>query len=157
MFNWKSVQINSSNVFTGGRKSVTACRWNPNQVTPLCAFSIPDSLNSVFMNWFIPSFFQIDDVSLEREHAIALNSKYGTIWPWIFFWKKIFILQHGLICWKRVFFRTLLLQALEARRMVLHKEQEMAFADAETAGFDNAHLLDLIEFSESFHVSRLRY
>ena len=59
--------------------------------------------------------------------------------------------------WEESFFRTLLLQALDARRMVLHKEQEMAFASAEAAGFDNAHLLDLIEFSESFHVSRLRY
>ena len=72
--------------------------------------------------------------------------------------KKASCLFHGLICgFHMLSVRTLLLQALEARQIVLCKEQEMAFARAKEAGFNNARLLDLIGFSEYFRVPRLRY
>ncbi|CAL9095020.1 unnamed protein product [Musa textilis] len=49
-----------------------------------------------------------------------------------------------------------LLKVLETRKMVLRKEQGMAFARAAAAGFDMDNLLDLISFSESFGASRLK-
>lgn len=52
--------------------------------------------------------------------------------------------------------RKRLLKALEARHMVLHKEQGMSFARAAAAGFDNEHLMELIIFSDCFGALRLR-
>ncbi|MCO5570041.1 hypothetical protein L7F22_023755 [Adiantum nelumboides] len=49
-----------------------------------------------------------------------------------------------------------LLRALEARRLVLQKEQGMAFARAAAAGFELVPLLQLIMFSECFGAERLR-
>ncbi|XP_074572335.1 COP1-interacting protein 7-like isoform X2 [Curcuma longa] len=49
-----------------------------------------------------------------------------------------------------------LLKVLETRKMVLRKEQGMAFARAAAAGFDMDALLDLISFSENFGASRLK-
>ncbi|XP_042393895.1 COP1-interacting protein 7-like [Zingiber officinale] len=49
-----------------------------------------------------------------------------------------------------------LLKVLETRKMVLRKEQGMAFARAAAAGFDMDTLLDLISFSENFGASRLK-
>ncbi|MCO5586839.1 hypothetical protein L7F22_040784 [Adiantum nelumboides] len=49
-----------------------------------------------------------------------------------------------------------LLRALEARRLVLQKEQGMAFARAAAAGFELVPLLQLIMFAECFGAERLR-
>ncbi|WOL16743.1 hypothetical protein Cni_G25531 [Canna indica] len=49
-----------------------------------------------------------------------------------------------------------LLKVLETRKMVLRKEQGMAFARAIAAGFDLDNLEDLIPFCESFGASRLK-
>lgn len=49
-----------------------------------------------------------------------------------------------------------LLRALDARRLVLQKEQGMAFARAAAAGFELVHLMELILFSDCFGASRLR-
>ncbi|XP_074582867.1 uncharacterized protein LOC141839102 [Curcuma longa] len=49
-----------------------------------------------------------------------------------------------------------LLKVLETRKMVLRKEQGMAFARAAAAGFDMDTFLDLISFSENFGASRLK-
>eukprot|EP00252_Welwitschia_mirabilis_P017299 TRINITY_DN3834_c0_g2_i1.p1 TRINITY_DN3834_c0_g2~~TRINITY_DN3834_c0_g2_i1.p1 ORF type:complete len:1534 (-),score=402.65 TRINITY_DN3834_c0_g2_i1:192-4793(-) len=49
-----------------------------------------------------------------------------------------------------------LLRVLEARRMVLQKEQGMAFARAAAAGFDVEHMCDLVSFAECFGAVRLR-
>lgn len=40
--------------------------------------------------------------------------------------------------------------------MILRKEQGMAFARAEAAGFDMDKLVDLISFAECFGASRLK-
>ncbi|XP_042395203.1 COP1-interacting protein 7-like [Zingiber officinale] len=49
-----------------------------------------------------------------------------------------------------------LLRVLETRKMILRKEQGMAFARTEAAGFDMDKLVDLISFAESFGASRLK-
>ncbi|XP_020248346.1 uncharacterized protein LOC109825853 [Asparagus officinalis] len=49
-----------------------------------------------------------------------------------------------------------LLRVLETRKVVLQKEQGMAFARATAAGFDMDHLAYLVTFSESFGASRLK-
>ncbi|KAI5072764.1 hypothetical protein GOP47_0012870 [Adiantum capillus-veneris] len=49
-----------------------------------------------------------------------------------------------------------LLRALQARRLVLQKEQGMAFARAAAAGFELVPLLQLIMFAECFGAPRLR-
>ncbi|XP_010906787.1 uncharacterized protein [Elaeis guineensis] len=48
-----------------------------------------------------------------------------------------------------------LLRVLESRKIVLQKEQGMAFARAVAAGFDMDHMAQLISFAESFGASRL--
>ncbi|XP_008802181.2 COP1-interacting protein 7 [Phoenix dactylifera] len=48
-----------------------------------------------------------------------------------------------------------LLRVLETRKIVLQKEQGMAFARAVAAGFDMDHMAQLISFAESFGASRL--
>ncbi|MCO5612784.1 hypothetical protein L7F22_067054 [Adiantum nelumboides] len=52
--------------------------------------------------------------------------------------------------------RKRLLHALEARRTILQKEQGMSFAQAIAAGFDDAHIKELISFSDCFGATRLR-
>ncbi|WOL15934.1 hypothetical protein Cni_G24716 [Canna indica] len=49
-----------------------------------------------------------------------------------------------------------LLRVLETRKMVLRKEQGMAFARATAAGFDIDKMVDLVSFAESFGASRLK-
>ncbi|BFI16261.1 hypothetical protein MPTK1_5g20180 [Marchantia polymorpha subsp. ruderalis] len=49
-----------------------------------------------------------------------------------------------------------LLRAMDARRLMLQKEQGMAFARAAAAGFDMEHMEDLIAFADCFGASRLR-
>eukprot|EP00250_Pteridium_aquilinum_P011945 c20405_g1_i1 orf=344-4426(+) len=49
-----------------------------------------------------------------------------------------------------------LLRALEARRLVLQKEQGMAFARAAAAGYELVYMLQLIMFSDCFGAARLR-
>ncbi|URD78469.1 hypothetical protein MUK42_05409 [Musa troglodytarum] len=49
-----------------------------------------------------------------------------------------------------------LLKVLETRKMVLWKEQGMAFARAAAASFDMDNMVDLISFSENFGASRLK-
>ncbi|XP_073123557.1 uncharacterized protein [Henckelia pumila] len=48
-----------------------------------------------------------------------------------------------------------LLKILETRKIVLKKEQGMAFARAVAAGFDIDHVVPLVSFSESFGATRL--
>ncbi|THU54876.1 hypothetical protein C4D60_Mb11t00670 [Musa balbisiana] len=52
--------------------------------------------------------------------------------------------------------RVQLLRVLETRKMVLQKEQGMAFARAAAAGFDVSNMEHLIPFAESFGASRLK-
>ncbi|KAI5083879.1 hypothetical protein GOP47_0000048 [Adiantum capillus-veneris] len=52
--------------------------------------------------------------------------------------------------------RKRLLHALEARRTMLQKEQGMSFARAIAAGFEDAHIKELILFSDCFGATRLR-
>ncbi|CAL9124532.1 unnamed protein product [Musa textilis] len=52
--------------------------------------------------------------------------------------------------------RVQLLRVLETRKMILQKEQGMAFARAAAAGFDVSNMEHLIPFSESFGASRLK-
>ncbi|CAM6087988.1 unnamed protein product [Calypogeia fissa] len=49
-----------------------------------------------------------------------------------------------------------LLRAMDARRLMLQKEQGMAFARAAAAGFDREHMEDLIAFADCFGATRLR-
>ncbi|KAL2624386.1 hypothetical protein R1flu_008631 [Riccia fluitans] len=49
-----------------------------------------------------------------------------------------------------------LLRAMDARRLMLQKEQGMAFARAAAAGFDMEHMEDLIAFADCFGATRLR-
>ncbi|CAD5196475.1 unnamed protein product [Musa acuminata subsp. malaccensis] len=49
-----------------------------------------------------------------------------------------------------------LLRVLETRKIVLRKEQGMAFARSAAAGFDMDKMVDLIPFAESFGASRLK-
>ncbi|KAL9410904.1 hypothetical protein AB3S75_044639 [Citrus x aurantiifolia] len=49
-----------------------------------------------------------------------------------------------------------LLKVLETRKIVLQKEQGMAFARAVAAGFDVDHIPSLMSFAESFGASRLK-
>jgi len=49
-----------------------------------------------------------------------------------------------------------LLRVLETRKMVLQKEQGMAFARAAAAGFDMDHMHDLVSFADCFGAFRLR-
>lgn len=49
-----------------------------------------------------------------------------------------------------------LLKVLETRKIVLQKEQGMAFARAVAAGFDVDHIPSLMSFAESFGSSRLK-
>lgn len=49
-----------------------------------------------------------------------------------------------------------LLRVLETRKMVLQKEQGMAFARAAAASFDMDHMHDLVSFADCFGASRLR-
>lgn len=49
-----------------------------------------------------------------------------------------------------------LLRVLETRKVVLHKEQGMAFARAAAAGFDMEHMQDLCSFADCFGAFRLR-
>ena len=55
-----------------------------------------------------------------------------------------------------LWFRQRLLRALEARRVMLQKEQGMAFARAFAAGFSLENIGDLVLFSECFGAARLR-
>lgn len=57
-----------------------------------------------------------------------------------------------LLTWCRV----QLLRVLETRKVVLQKEQGMAFARATAAGFDMDHMTHLIMFAECFGASRLK-
>ena len=54
------------------------------------------------------------------------------------------------------FCRVQLLRVLETRKIVLRKEQGMAFARSAAAGFDMDKMVDLIPFAESFGASRLK-
>ncbi len=45
---------------------------------------------------------------------------------------------------------------MDARRLMLQKEQGMAFARAAAAGFDREHMEDLIAFADCFGATRLR-
>lgn len=49
-----------------------------------------------------------------------------------------------------------LLRVLENRKMVLQKEQGMAYARAAAAGFDTQYMADLVSFAELFGAFRLR-
>ncbi|GLJ36265.1 hypothetical protein SUGI_0728040 [Cryptomeria japonica] len=49
-----------------------------------------------------------------------------------------------------------LLKILESRKIVLQKEQGMAYAQAAAAGFDNEHMADLVLFADYFGALRLR-
>uniref|UniRef100_A0A7I4C758 COP1-interacting protein 7 n=1 Tax=Physcomitrium patens TaxID=3218 RepID=A0A7I4C758_PHYPA len=51
--------------------------------------------------------------------------------------------------------RRRLLRAMEARKMLLHKEQSMAFARATAAGFDMQKMEHLLVFAECFGAKRL--
>lgn len=53
-------------------------------------------------------------------------------------------------------FRVQLLKVLETRKIVLQKEQGMAFARAVAASFDIDNMSSLLLFSESFGASRLK-
>ena len=53
--------------------------------------------------------------------------------------------------------RRRLLQAMEARKMLLHKEQGMAFARATAAGFDMQKMEHLLVFADCFGANRLGY
>lgn len=53
--------------------------------------------------------------------------------------------------------RVRLQRVLENRRVVLRKEQAMAYARALAAGFEIDSIHDLISFSDAFGASRLRY
>lgn len=53
--------------------------------------------------------------------------------------------------------RRRLLRAMEARKMLLHKEQSMAFARATAAGFDMQKMEHLLVFAECFGAKRLGY
>lgn len=55
-----------------------------------------------------------------------------------------------------LFTRVQLLKVLETRKIVLQKEQGMAFARAVAAGFDVDHIPSLMSFAESFGASRLK-
>jgi hypothetical protein len=54
-----------------------------------------------------------------------------------------------------VYARVQLMKALETRKILLQKEQGMAFARAVAAGFDIDHMAHLISFAESFGALRL--
>jgi hypothetical protein len=51
--------------------------------------------------------------------------------------------------------RRRLLRAMEARKMLLHKEQGMAFARATAAGFDMQKMEHLLVFADCFGANRL--
>jgi len=53
--------------------------------------------------------------------------------------------------------RVRLQRALETRKVVLHKEQAMAYARALVTGFEPDFINDLICFADAFGASRLRY
>lgn len=53
--------------------------------------------------------------------------------------------------------RRRLLRAMEARKMLLHKEQGMAFARATAAGFDMQKMEHLLVFADCFGANRLGY
>lgn len=58
---------------------------------------------------------------------------------------------------RRSNFRRRLLRAIDARRLMLQKEQGMAFARAAAAGFDMPHMSHLLVFADCFGATRLRY
>jgi hypothetical protein len=45
---------------------------------------------------------------------------------------------------------------MDARRLVLHKEQGIAFTRAAAAGFDVQHMAHLLAFADCFGATRLR-
>jgi hypothetical protein len=53
--------------------------------------------------------------------------------------------------------RRRLLRAMDARKMLLQKEQGLAFARASAAGFDMQHMERLLVFCDCFGATRLRY
>lgn len=55
-----------------------------------------------------------------------------------------------------IFFRQQLLRYLDARRIMLQKEQGMAFARAIAAGFNIEQIGNLMLFAENFGAMRLR-
>lgn len=55
-----------------------------------------------------------------------------------------------------IFPRIQLLKVLETRKTMLQKEQGMAFARAEAAGFNIDNMYALLSFSECFGASRLK-
>lgn len=57
----------------------------------------------------------------------------------------------------RVMNRIRLQRVLETRKVVLCKEQAMAYARALVAGFELDYIEDLISFADTFGASRLRY
>jgi hypothetical protein len=46
---------------------------------------------------------------------------------------------------------------MDARKMLLQKEQGLAFARASAAGFDMQHMERLLVFCDCFGANRLRY
>ena len=53
--------------------------------------------------------------------------------------------------------RIQLLRVLENQKMVLQKEQVMAYTRAATVGFDIQYMADLVSFAEIFGAFHLRY
>lgn len=53
--------------------------------------------------------------------------------------------------------RICLQRTLETRKVLLRKEQAMAYARALVAGFEMDNMDDLILFADTFGASRLRY
>lgn len=64
---------------------------------------------------------------------------------------------HALITQLLLLNRIRLQRVLETRKVVLCKEQAMAYARALVAGFELDYIDDLISFSDTFGASRLRY
>lgn len=64
---------------------------------------------------------------------------------------RALIIQHGMM------YRIRLQRVLESRKVVLCKEQAMAYARALVAGFEPDYIEDLIYFADAFGASRLRY
>lgn len=85
-------------------------------------------------------------------HIIELISFLVLIVGWFYSqkFKKIVFFPYP---WCRV----KLLEVLETRKIVLQKEQGMAFARAVAAGFDMDNMADIILFAQSFGASRLRW
>ena len=72
---------------------------------------------------------------------------------------EVSIALHSLCnnCLWLVMDRVRLQRVLETRKVVLRKEQAMAYARALVAGFEMDYIDNLISFADAFGASRLRY